>query len=131
MVVVRSRTMVVSMACGDGGLDGRQFAADIFNRLDDVGAGLAKDDDRDGRLAVEVAGGTDVLHRVCHVGDIGEADGGAVVVADDERPVISGVLDLVVGDDVGSDDAVRELAAGLVGILQAQTLTDMLQSVSP
>ena len=51
-------------AFGDGGLDRRQLAADVFNRLDDVGAGLAEDDDRDGGLAVEIAGGTDVLHRV-------------------------------------------------------------------
>ena len=53
-------------------------------------------------------------------GDIGEADGGAVVVADDQRLVICGVADLIVGDDVGGHDAVGELAARLMRILQAQ-----------
>ncbi len=72
-------------ALRDGGLDGRQLGANAIDGVDDVGAGLAEDDEHDGALAVQVARGADVLHGIDDVGDIGEANGGAVVVADDER----------------------------------------------
>ena len=71
-------------------------------------------------LAVQIAGGADVLHGVGHLGDIGQADGRAVVITDDERLVVVGVRDLVVGKDVRGHDAVGDLAFGQVGVLQAQ-----------
>ena len=43
------------------------------------------------RLPSSVAGGADILRRVDDVGDIGEADGGAVVIADDQRLVVVGL----------------------------------------
>ena len=84
MVVVRSRTTVMSMPCGMTALRNGNWRIDAIDGLNDVGAGLAEDDQNDGRLAVEVAGGADVLRGIDDVGDIGEADGGAIVVADDE-----------------------------------------------
>ena len=41
-------------------------------------------------LAVHVAGGAEVLRRVHDIGHIGEPHGLAVVIADDQRPIIGG-----------------------------------------
>ena len=49
----------------------------------------------DRRLAVGEPSRPDVLDRVGHGGDVGEADGGAVAVVDDERPVLRGLQELV------------------------------------
>ena len=87
MVVVRSSTMVISMPCGMDALSEWQLRAYAVDGLDDVGAGLAEDDHGDGAFAVQVAGGADVLHRVGNVGDVGEPDGGAVVL----YPTMSGL----------------------------------------
>ena len=43
-----------------------------------------------------------------------------MAIADDERPVVCGLRDLVVGEDVRGDNAVRDLAFGQVGVLQAE-----------
>ncbi len=100
MVVVRSRTMVVSMPSGmDAWIDG-SCAVYAVDRVNDVGAGLAEDDNRNRALAVQISGSADVLHRVCHLSDVGQADRRAVLVTDDERLVVVGVRDLVVGKDV-------------------------------
>ncbi len=56
-----------------------------------------------GALAVQVAGGANVLARIGDVGDVGQPDGRAVVIADDQRLVVVGLGDLVVGDDVRGD----------------------------
>ncbi len=50
IVVVRSRTIVVSIPCGNRGLDGRQLRAYAVDRVDDIGAGLAEDDHVTARL---------------------------------------------------------------------------------
>ena len=112
-------------ALGNGGLDGGHFGADAVDGVNDVGAGLAEDDEQDGALAVQIAGGADVLHGIDDVGDVGEVDGGAFVVADDDGLEIFGVGDLIVGDDVGGGDTVGDLALGEVGVLQAQDGLDV------
>ena len=81
-------------------LQERQLRANAVHGLDDVGARLAEDDDDHGALAVQIAGGADVLHRVDHIGHVGEPHRRAVVIADDQRLVLVGLRDLVVGDDV-------------------------------
>ncbi len=78
MVVVRSRTTVVSMPCGIEALIDGSCGADAIVGRDDVRAGLAEDDEHDRAFAVEIAAGADVLRGVDDVGDIGEADGGSV-----------------------------------------------------
>ena len=120
MVVVRSRTMVVSMPVGMVALMDGKLRANPVDSLDDVGAGLAEDDDGNRALAVQISGGADVLHRVGDLRDVGQADGCAVVIADDERLVVVGVRDLIVGENVGGHQAVGDLAFGQVGVLQAQ-----------
>ena len=88
------------MPCGMEALIKGSCARMRSTVCNDVGARLAEDDDRHGALAVQIAGGADVLHGVDHVGHVRQADGRAVVVADDERLVVVRVGDLVVGEDV-------------------------------
>ena len=45
----------------------RELRADAVDRLNDIGAGLAEDDDCNRALAIQIAGGTDILHRVRHL----------------------------------------------------------------
>ena len=104
----------------DGSLDRVELAPDAVHGGDDVGPRLAEDDDGDGALVVEVAGGADVLHGVGDIGHVGEPDGRAVLVADDQRPEVRRVRELAVADDVRRDDAVGDLPLGQVGVLQAQ-----------
>ena len=107
-------------ALRNGGFDGGQFGADAVNGVNDVGAGLAEDDEQNGALAVQVSRGAEVLHGIDDIGDVGEVDGGAFVVADDNGLEVISVGDLIVGDNVGGGDAVGDLAFGEIGILQAQ-----------
>ena len=102
------------------GLDEGKLRDDAVHCVDDVGAGLAEDDDGDGALPVQVAGSADVLHRVNHLRDVGKAHSGAILITDDDRPVVGRGGDLVVGQDVRGYDAVGNLAFGEVGILQAE-----------
>ena len=111
----------------DGGFNslrhhGRQegkLIVDALVGLDDVGAGLAKDNDGYGGSSIQVAGGANTLRRILYVGYVGKMDGQPIVITDNQRLVLVGLGDLAVGDDVGSDQVVRDLTAGEVGILQA------------
>ena len=103
----------------DRGEEG-QLGFDVVDGLNDVGAGLAEEDDEDGVRAIHVAGRADVLGRVIHGGDVGKAHGRSVVGANDERAVVSRFRNLVVGDDVRRDGAIGKLAARLVGVLEAE-----------
>src|SRR5260221_12125087 len=107
-------------ALGNGGLDGGRFGADAVGGVNNVGAGLAEDDEQNGALAVQIAGGADVLYGIDDFGDVGEVDGGAFVVADDDGLEVFGVGYLIVGDNVSGGDTVCDLALGEVGVLQAQ-----------
>ena len=69
---------------GNGGVNLRQHVADAIDGLDDVGARLAEDDDEDGGLAVGIAGVAQVFDGIDDFADIGEADGGAVAIGDEQ-----------------------------------------------
>src|SRR5580704_1421239 len=105
---------------GNGRFDGGHFGTDAIDRVDDVSTGLAVDDEQDRALSVEIAGGANVLDGIDDIGDVREMDGGAFMVAHDDGLEVFGVRDLIVGDDIGGGDAVRDLALGEIGILQAQ-----------
>jgi hypothetical protein len=49
----------------NGRLDERELRSYVIDRVNDVGARLAEDDECNRTLAVQIAGGADVLHRVC------------------------------------------------------------------
>ena len=73
MVVVRSSTMVKSMPAGMEAFKRGHGLANAVHRVNDVGAGLAENDQEDGGLAVHEAGGADVLDRVRDIGDVRQA----------------------------------------------------------
>ena len=104
----------------NGCLDKRKLRSYAVDRIDDIGAGLAVDDDHYRGLAVQIAGGPDVLHGIRHLGDVGEADSRAFAITDHQRLVVGRQRDLVVGQDVRGHDAIGDLAFGKVGVLQAQ-----------
>ena len=80
-------------------LQHRQLRVDGVGGLDNVGAGLAGDDQQHRRQVVGEAGVAHVLHRVADLGHVAEAHRGAVVgvVVDHQRLVLAGLAQLVVG----------------------------------
>ena len=81
------------------GLQARHQRLDPVHHRDDVGAGLALDVDDHGRRQVHPRRRLDVLGVVDRVGDVGKFDRRAVVIRDDQRHVILGREQLVVGPD--------------------------------
>ncbi len=104
----------------NGCLNRRKLLAYPVHRLNDVGAGLAKDDESNRALPVQIAGCTDVLDRIHNPGDVGQADRRAVAITDDERLIVFRARDLVVGKNVCGHHAIGDLALGQIGVLQAQ-----------
>ncbi len=60
--MVNSRTTAVSMPSGIDALITGKLRADEVDRVNDIGAGLAEDDDLNRALAVQISGSTDVSH---------------------------------------------------------------------
>ena len=102
MVVVRSRTMVVSMPCGStASRNGNCAGCDRRSRMIFAPGWRKMITDRPTVLPSMYPAVRIFCVGVDDVGDIGKANRGAVVIADDQRLVSVGVGDLVVGDDVG------------------------------
>ncbi len=59
--------------------DDGKLRFDRVDGLNDVGAGLAENDQHYGALAIQISAGADVLHGVGDVGDVGQVNGRAVV----------------------------------------------------
>ena len=72
------------------------------------------------RFAVHKTRGAHVLNRILHVGDIRQPHRRAVVIADDERLVVRGLEQLVVGENIGGACAIGELPLRQIGVLPAQ-----------
>src|ERR1019366_6443200 len=106
----------------------RKCGTDAVHGLDDVGAGLAENDDEDGGLAVDEAGSAYVFRGVPDARDIGQLDGGAIVVPDHKRHVVHRLQKLVVGGDIRGGCTICELAFGTVGILPTQHGGSFLQA---
>ena len=62
------------------------------------------------------------------VRDVRQFDGGAVVVPDDQRPVIVGLEELIVGQNVRRLAAIPDLAFRHIRILLAQHIADILKA---
>ena len=99
MVLVRSVSTVTLTDRRQARLDLRQDLLDAVHHRDDVGAGLALHVQQDGGRGVHPAGELDVLRALHHRRDIGEMHRRAVLVGDDDAPVVVGALQLVVGVD--------------------------------
>ncbi|MNV35576.1 hypothetical protein D3C71_1270240 [compost metagenome] len=78
-------------------LQRRQLSLDLVDRLDDVGAGLPVDHQQHRRVVVEETAVVAVLDAIADLGHILQAQGRAAVVVDDQRFVILGLFQLVVG----------------------------------
>eukprot|EP01022_Parablepharisma_sp_SALTPOND_P004196 TRINITY_DN118_c0_g1_i13.p1 TRINITY_DN118_c0_g1~~TRINITY_DN118_c0_g1_i13.p1 ORF type:complete len:2030 (+),score=744.92 TRINITY_DN118_c0_g1_i13:50280-56369(+) len=104
----------------DGRRNGRlqlwQQGAHVIDRVDDVGAGLAVDDDQHRGLAIGGAGIAHIGHRVTHLGHVAHAYRRAIAVGDDQRRIFGGGLGLVVGVDLPVAFIVFQYALGTVGI---------------
>ena len=103
-------------ALRDGGLHARQHGAHAVDRVDDVRARLAEDDHHDRRFAVDVSSRADVFDRIFSCADVTDAHRCAVVIGDDQRLVIDRVHQLVVGADLPSPAANRQLSLRRVRI---------------
>ena len=90
-----------------------------IHRIDDIGAGLAEDDQQNGGLAVHnpaarmfwTESSTSAISR--------KTDRRAIVIADDQRLVIFGLEQLIVGGDVGGGVVVGDLPFGLLAFCTA------------
>jgi hypothetical protein len=97
-------------------LELRQQRHDAVDRVDDVGAGLAVENQQHRGLAVGEALIAQILDRIRDHGEVGEAHGRAVAVGDHERAVLFGIAGLVVGVELISLAAELDVAFGRVGV---------------
>ena len=100
IVVLRSMAMVTLMSAGNAACRCGSSRLHAVDRVDDVGARLAEQDDQHRRLAVGQTEIAHVLDGIVHVGDVGELDRGAVAIGDDQRLVVRRLGRLVVGVDL-------------------------------
>ena len=98
----------------------RQRLLHAVDGLDDVGAGLAEDDDQHRRLAVGQAEIAHVLDGIVHRGEVRQLHRGAVAVGHDQRRVIGGLGGLVVGIDLIALVAVVDRALRAVGVCRGE-----------
>src|ERR1035437_3829452 len=101
---------------GQRGLQARHQGLDAVHDGDDVGAGLALNVEDHGGRGVHPRRGLDVLGVVDGAGDIGELDRCAVMKGDDQRQVVLGGQELVVGADGVRLLLAIEVALGLVDV---------------
>ena len=120
IVVVRSSTVVTLIPCGSTAVRNGSCSRMLSLVWMMFAPGLAEDDDEDGPRAVHVARGAQILRGVVDAGDIGEPNRRPVVITHNQRAVILGLRNLIVGDDVGGHRAIGKLPARRVRILQAQ-----------
>ncbi|MNS52197.1 hypothetical protein D3C72_849070 [compost metagenome] len=78
-------------------LQGRQLRLDLVDRFDDVGAGLAVDHQQHRALVIEEAAVVAVLDTVGDGRHVGQAQDGAVLLADHHGLVVLGAFQLVIG----------------------------------
>ena len=94
----------------------RQLGLHVIDGLDDVGVGLAVEDDQHRQLALRQAEIAHVLHGVADLGDVGEAHRGAVAVGNHERDIVGRRGGLIVGVNLIAAVAVVDRAFRAVGV---------------
>ena len=97
IVVVRSMVVSRSMSLGMAANKCGIAAFIAVHGIDDVGAGLAKHDSENRRLALRNSGMSDVFDRIQNVRHVGQPHGGVVAIGDDKRLVIGRAGRLVIG----------------------------------
>ena len=108
-------------------LQRRQFLADGGNGFDDVGVGLAVDDQQHRLLIVEKAAVVAVFHIVADPRHIAQAQDGTVLFADDQRRIVPGLVQLVVGLDLPVAIALLHLSIGALQVSTGNGLPNLVQ----
>ena len=90
----------------NGGTKLRHHRVDAIHRIDDVGAGLAIDEDQNGGLPIGIPRATNVFHRVHCPAYVGDSHGRPAAVSQDQRLVLRRLEDLIVGANLPSVMAV-------------------------
>ena len=93
-----------------------QQQLDAIDHRDDVGARLPLDVHDDGGHFVHPGGLADVLDIIDHAGDVGQLDGRAVAVRDDQGRIVGGSEQLVIGADLVGLVGAIEVSLGLVDV---------------
>ena len=114
MVLVRSVRTVSFTAAGSVAWSLGSSSSMARDHLNGIGAGLALDVDNDRRGFVHPGGKLGVFDTVAHPGYIGEHDGGAVFVGDDEVAIAGAREQLVIGIDL--EILCRAVEAALGGV---------------
>ena len=97
----------------NGLLQLRQAGADAVHRLDNIGFRQFADHQQDRRFGVGHPGVAYVLHRIRDGGDISQPHRGAILVVDDQRLIVGGGLQLIVGLHLPAVRAVLQRPCGL------------------
>jgi hypothetical protein len=112
---------------GHGRRELRQRALHAIDGLDDIGAGLAVDDDENRALAVGEPLVADVLDAVDDVADVAEPHGIGVAIGDHQVFVVGGLAGLVVGIDLDMRGVAFDRALGAVGVGRRQRRAHVLE----
>ncbi len=118
---------------GEGHVGGQQRVqvghrgADAVHRVDDVGAGLAEDDEQRSRLAVGEADRAEVLDRVVDLGHVGQPHRGPVAPGDEQGSVLAGEAELIAGGDLPRPLGPVQLALGAVDVRAGQHRAHVLE----
>ena len=108
-------------------LQGRQLGADLLDGLDDVGASLTVDHQQHRRFIVEETAVVTVLDAVLDLGHIGQAQTATVLITDQQRQVVGGLAQLVVGLHLPLLRVVLDKALGPALVGGADGLAHLIQ----
>ena len=106
----------------NGGLELRKDGANAVHGVDDVGAGLAEDDDQHGGLAVRIAGIAKVFDGILRLADVGDPHRRSVAVGHHQRRIVAGLEDLIVGAHLPHAVAVGKCPLGVLALALLSTV---------
>ncbi len=104
-----------------------QLGSNVVDRLDDVGARLARQNDRDPRLPVDKTGVTQIFDGIEDFGDVAEPDRRTVAVGDHQIAILRRMGRLVVGVDLIVVVVVLDRALWTIGVGGGERGADVLK----
>ncbi len=114
----------------NGGLELWKHGADVVYGVNDVGAGLAEDVHQNCRIVIEKSGVANILDRVDSAADVGDTHRGSVMVSDNQRLIVGGLEQLVVGAHLPHPPPIGKMAFRSVGVRAGQNSADILETDS-
>ena len=105
----------------------RQARAKTIHGFNDVRASLPIDDHQDGRRAVRYPHGSQIFDRRLHRRHIGQLHGAPVSIGHDQRQIVLGFVQLIIGLDFPCTIVRRQLAFRTIHIGAAQNLAHLSQ----